>query len=189
MNTYQRKERGVTQKIFLIEVIQEKNQILREYVVMGITGNVYNVTISNEPSCTCPDYTQRHNRCKHIYFILLRVMKITDPDKDKYSDDDLTNMFLNIPEITKALCVDGKIRDKYIASSSKKSVTIKNDDLCPMCLDDIENGDEYDYCKNGCGKCIHKICFESWCKNHPVACLICKAQWDGIGVSNYINLK
>ena len=78
---HQRKQRGITQKLFLIETLKKKDEKSREYVIMGSTGNVYNVNITNDPTCTCPDYTNHANRCKHIFFVLVRIMKVIDPDK------------------------------------------------------------------------------------------------------------
>lgn len=185
MNSFsQRKQRGITQKLFLIETLTKKDEISREYVIMGSTGNVYNVTISFDPVCTCPDYTTRANRCKHIFFVLVRIMKVYDPDKMRYTSNDLKNMFNNIPEITNILCVDNDIKDKYIQSKNNK-ITIKNDDLCPICLDDIQNGEEFEYCQAQCGKCVHKLCFTMWCKKNPANCLVCKTPW---GIQKYINL-
>lgn len=37
----------------------------------GTTGNIYNITISQLPSCTCPD-NQKSNQCKHIVYVRLR---------------------------------------------------------------------------------------------------------------------
>lgn len=37
---------------------------------------VYDVTISRHPHCTCPDHA-KGNLCKHILFVLLRVLKLS----------------------------------------------------------------------------------------------------------------
>ena len=37
----------------------------RFYDVTGSRGVVYQVCISDEPSCTCPDFQNRRSRCKH----------------------------------------------------------------------------------------------------------------------------
>lgn len=186
-----RKERGVTQKLFLIETIETNKETEKKYVIMGSTGNVYDVTITNEPKCTCPDFVTRGNRCKHIYFTLLKIMKINNPDKQVYTDEELNDMFKNIPAITNALCVNEQIKNKYYITKSKGKdrITIRDDDLCPMCLDDIKNGEEYDYCKNKCGRCIHKSCFLVWCIKNPANCLICKTPWYDTTNSQYINLS
>lgn len=50
---------------------------------MGSTGNVYNVIIKDNPSCSCPDYTTKKKRCKHIFLILLKIMKISDKQSEE----------------------------------------------------------------------------------------------------------
>lgn len=39
--------------------------------IVGTTGNIYTVTISYEPSCTCPD-AMKGNQCKHIIYVRVR---------------------------------------------------------------------------------------------------------------------
>jgi len=48
----------------------------REFAVLGSTGNVYNVRIAQTPHCSCPDH-ERGNLCKHIIFVLLRVLGLS----------------------------------------------------------------------------------------------------------------
>jgi len=182
-----RKDRGLTQKIFLIETKEVTDDNIREYVVIGASHNVYNVVIKNTPTCTCPDYITRKKRCKHIYFVMLRIMKVNDCDKKKYCDNELQEMFKNIPTITKLLCVNNKVKDQYLQSKIN-DVTVKTDDICPICLDDIQNGDEYEYCKSQCGKCVHTSCFKMWCvKNQPI-CLMCRSPWNSKNDMKYIKL-
>ena len=76
-----RKQRGKTQKIFLVEH-NPISKYVKEYVVMGTTGNIYKVKIQETPVCTCWDYMTRHRRCKHIYFILCRIMKVNQSKED-----------------------------------------------------------------------------------------------------------
>jgi hypothetical protein len=39
--------------------------------IVGTTGNVYQVVIGKEPSCTCPD-ARKSNQCKHIIYVRLQ---------------------------------------------------------------------------------------------------------------------
>jgi hypothetical protein len=48
-----RKNRGKQQKLFFIES-RDDDDYLKSFDVMGSTGNVYTVKISNNTSCTCP---------------------------------------------------------------------------------------------------------------------------------------
>ena len=34
----------------------------------GTTGNIYSITISQVPSCTCPD-SRKGNQCKHVVYV------------------------------------------------------------------------------------------------------------------------
>lgn len=53
------------------------------------------------------------------------------------------------------------------------------DDICPVCLDDLDKTNTLDYCRYGCGKSIHKKCFNIWCKAKPTkTCLFCRQLWD-----------
>jgi hypothetical protein len=183
--TVRRKQRAFSQKLFLIETCSST-----KYVVMGSTGNVYDVLISRVPLCTCPDNTVNKRRCKHIYFILCKVMKFNDPDKDVFSDEDIELMLSNIRQATELPYVDGGIKHAYEklknTKNTNKKIVAKDDDICPICLDDLHNGDEFDFCEYGCGKCVHKVCFNMWCTRNDSVCLICKKPWNK--ENKYVNL-
>ena len=178
-----RKNRGLTQKLFIIESKSDY-----DYVIMGSTGNVYDVTISNIPTCTCPDFTTRGNRCKHIYFIMMKIMKVINDDREEYSDDDIAQMVLN-KNLNPLFYINDKIKEKYtkIISNMGSSLAKGVDDLCPFCLDDIDNGEEYEFCKQECNKCVHIECFNMWCKKNEAICVFCKKPWTNES-SLYINL-
>ncbi len=139
-----RKERGKKQNIFLIERLPKIKNFHRNFIVMGSSGNVYEVKINDKPSCTCPDHTSRNNRCKHIYFVLIRIMHVKkgDEDKDIYTKQNLKKMFKSIPKITNNLLINKQFKDRY--DSQKRVVNgmkveqKSTDDLCPICLDDLE---------------------------------------------------
>ena len=47
----------------------ENGDIIEENVdIVGTTGNIYTVTVSYEPRCTCPD-ARKGNQCKHIIYV------------------------------------------------------------------------------------------------------------------------
>lgn len=43
--------------------------------MVGSVGNIYKVTISHEPKCTCPD-SRKGNLCKHIIYVWLPILLI-----------------------------------------------------------------------------------------------------------------
>ena len=188
-------ERCFTDNLYLVESIppnlnEEKKRV---YLIMGSTGNVYSVVITNKPTCTCPDFKQRKKRCKHIYFVLIRIMKVENPIIKYFTNENLEEMFNNIPLITNNLIVDKSKRDKFYEITnntksnnnneinSKKDNKVKqrlnDNDICPICLDNINNGKELDYCKYSCGLTLHKKCFQMWEKRNKGICVFCRADW------------
>lgn len=198
MSEKERKTRGIKQNLFLIEMKNNSEKYEKEFMVMGSTGNVYVVIIGEIPTCTCPDFITRNKRCKHIYFILIRVMKSKNEDCEIYTENDLKEMYKNIPIITSNLLVDEKIKKNYDKLKLKNKFEFTNDslinkketnDICPICLEDLENGEILDYCKYSCGKSIHKICFSMWCKQKKANCVYCRADWFKNKSSPYININ
>ena len=175
----QRIERCYTDNIYLIESLPPDSEDDKErtYVIMGHSGHVYNVTISRRPHCTCPDYYLRGNRCKHIYFVLMRIMDIENPTDKYYNDDELSEMFSNIPPIAQNLMYQGN--DVPLVGKEIKEVEQKFEkgDICPICLDPLENGKDLDFCRYSCGKTIHSKCFSMWEKAKGSICVFCRAQW------------
>ena len=171
----ERIERCYTDNLYLIESlpIDVEHPLERSFIIMGNSGNTYQVTISNYPKCTCPDNQNKGRRCKHIFFVLLRIMNITITNRRKFSDNDLVSMYINIPAITKELMYQGE------KPQEKEGVEQKFDegDLCPICLDLLENGKELDYCKYSCGKTIHKQCYSMWEKTRGKICVYCRGNW------------
>ena len=94
--TNTRKQKAKNQNISVKEVNYYTTR-KRGYVVLGTTNN-YKVIISNKSICTCPDHKSRKVRCKHIYFILLKILKVEDyqEDKDTYSNNELEYMLNHI---------------------------------------------------------------------------------------------
>lgn len=184
-----RKDRAFKEKIFLIEAIEpdeDQTELVREYRVMGNSGNLYTVTIQANPKCTCLDFRMRQNKCKHLYFILMRVMKVNDENKKTYTKKDLQTMFNNIPPITRNLMINKAIQTKYekmcTIETTKTSTFVEQKpitetDLCPICLDSLLGG-ELDYCKDYCGNSIHQKCFKMWCKQNKPICVFCRGDWN-----------
>lgn len=74
--TYQaRYERALAQRMFLIHrqkttKSDEHGEYEEEvFDMVGTTGNVYQVTISKVPKCTCPDWRNNRGQCKHIIYV------------------------------------------------------------------------------------------------------------------------
>jgi hypothetical protein len=174
--------------------------------IMGTTGNIYNTTICDEPKCNCPDFLTRGKRCKHIYFTLIKALKvkIDEADDKSYELDELTKMRTNLVNIYKTdIAKSDAFREEYLKRKDNfipgkvmdNTVDQKAmDDVCPICLDDFEEykADEITFCQFSCGANYHKICIEVFKKasQGKFKCALCQNAWNKqcIQLPKYVNM-
>lgn len=172
----ERKQRAFNQPIYLLKMLDEEStDTCRKFYVTGTTGNKYTVTISNNISCSCPDNSHNKKVCKHLYFVMLRIMKTMDV-KSAYTDEELVDMFKKIPTH-----IDPKLRAEIIDNIVHKlNVQQKFDDDCPICLELIVKSEpDVNFCKQSCGKSFHNKCWDVWFQSSKVkskCCLFCASK-------------
>jgi hypothetical protein len=135
-------------------------------------------------------------------------------DNKTYTDKQINKMFSNIPkhihvQSVNNFLVDEDTKNKYYELKKQGAFDVNDeneeennkverrelDDCCPVCLEDLEEDDDLDYCKYSCGKPIHTLCFNMWVqKQADPTCLFCRALWnqeddDNIDKNNYVNLS
>ena len=123
----------------------------------GTTGNIYSITISKVPSCTCPD-SRNGNQCKHIVYVLHNVLKA--PEHLQYQlaflSSELREIFAAAPAPASSSSASSD------APSNRKEISGD----CPICFTEFEpETDEIVWCKAACGNNIHQTCFEQWAKS------------------------
>merc|ERR1719210_2478032 len=99
----ERTQRALNQRLYLISRrVQELENI---FVVLGSTGNVYYVKFKPDDriKCSCFDARSRKRNCKHILFVLLRVLAVDadhvvlkrPPGRNIIKADELTAFLAN----------------------------------------------------------------------------------------------
>lgn len=171
-----RLQRALQQRLFVIE------QDELNFQISGSTGNIYSCKIRANPKCSCPD-GYRNNRCKHILYILVKVLK--------YPRDKLFDKLLNQSILSTCLENGGQqmfaisnTNDNDIKNAQDKNVQkqIGQDDTCPICFDSFDaTSQSIVFCRK-CGNNIHGICWEQWVKNGKNTCVFCRAK--DLGLSN-----
>ncbi|KDQ28578.1 hypothetical protein PLEOSDRAFT_1102621 [Pleurotus ostreatus PC15] len=94
-NILERVHRVMQQRFFMVDRRRNGHELREEFSVLGSTGNVYTVTIDKVPSCTCPD-SLKGNHCKHILFIFLKVLQVTQASGHWYQKALLTSELQDI---------------------------------------------------------------------------------------------
>lgn len=68
----ERLDRVQTQRMFLLDrsryMAPDGTHEEEVFDITGTTGNIYQVTVSTWPNCTCPD-NAKGNQCKHIVYV------------------------------------------------------------------------------------------------------------------------
>ncbi|KAF3446401.1 hypothetical protein FNV43_RR11580 [Rhamnella rubrinervis] len=162
-----------------------------DFFVLGATGNVYIVTLSASPSCTCPD---RVTPCKHIFFVFIRVLGVS---LDDYC---LRRRTLRACQLSRLLCMPTlpdafagasvrrrfhqlffrQVRQGPSSSSSRPTVEIEDGTTCPVCLEEMAGKEERVVACRTCRNPIHEECLLMWKRSsgrRSASCVICRARW------------
>lgn len=187
-NLYLRYERAFNQPFYLITTELNTDYLFN---VMGTTGNIYKVCIEDDYySCDCPDYLNRKSYCKHLFFILGKVLNISPPDilsnnynlnsiKEFIDNNNILQNFINDDLVTKF---------NNIKLKSDNIVKQKMNETCAICFDDLDKKDDLVYCKYVCGNSVHSKCFKQWSLIKPNKCVYCRNNIDINKNGEYVNL-
>lgn len=169
LNSYQlnaKINRAMKQKIFLLKAEYIKNEWF--FQVQGTSGNIYNVKLtSKKQTCSCPDFIQRKNVCKHIIFIIGRVAQSLE-NLRKLKETEC-NIFEIVPDLNEKL---NKRLSKRLNESEK---TINLDDDCIICFEKLGVVSVKETCKV-CNISYHKKCLHTWLKRKK-CCAHCRTDW------------
>ncbi|RDL37802.1 Uncharacterized protein BP5553_05235 [Venustampulla echinocandica] len=177
-----RLDRVKTQRMFLIDrnrsTSEDGTHEQEAFDIAGSTGNVYQVTISKVPTCSCPD-AAKGNQCKHIIYVLVNVLKAREDLAYQlaFLAAELVEIFTNAPFTPQS---DEGTASTTDPGSNRKP--IEGD--CPICVMEFDESDKVEdivWCKAACGNNVHRLCFEQWAKSKPgeVKCVYCRTPWEG----------
>ncbi|KAF5205922.1 Swim zinc finger family protein [Thalictrum thalictroides] len=167
------------------------------FYVLGATGNVYTVTLSITPTCTCPDRTIP---CKHILFVFLRVLGIGLDDpclrRRTLRPCQLARLLGN-PTSNESLA-GARVRERFHQISPQLllgppdySADLEDGATCPICLEVMIKEDKVVSCRS-CRNPLHEECLLTWKRakgRRSANCVMCRARWrDMAEQDRYLNL-
>jgi hypothetical protein len=185
MNDFEsRLERAFVQRIYLMQS-SHPNEREFGFMVMGASGLPYNIKIRQGSfiSCSCPDHDKNHKLCKHLLFVLIRVLK---ESRTTVRNEYFTNgLFVTTPS-TFEKCI------QYSTATEIGSTVVTPDlnavpgmvkqrdtlgECCSICFEDFTKSEDLVYCKTRCGKSVHTDCFVKWAKVRTATCVYCRSKW------------
>eukprot|EP00933_Yihiella_yeosuensis_P014861 TRINITY_DN13143_c1_g2_i1.p1 TRINITY_DN13143_c1_g2~~TRINITY_DN13143_c1_g2_i1.p1 ORF type:complete len:400 (-),score=56.43 TRINITY_DN13143_c1_g2_i1:86-1285(-) len=202
----ERIERALAQRLYLLGMERHADGIGATFKVLGSTGNVYTVELDLLPNCDCPDYLKGRGLCKHILFIWLRVLRISEDDPRIWQNALLTTELRTAVEAVfkrrakaKMIPLAGKeVREAYRKASKtyedledlekEDGETGKDRRLrkplegedCPVCFEAMEQSEESSgrltFCCS-CGNNFHHDCIRRWQHASTGTCPLCRESW------------
>ncbi|GAB0495828.1 hypothetical protein MMPV_007135 [Pyropia vietnamensis] len=192
----ERLSRAFAHRLFLVGVdtpavaVGDDDDEARTYSVLGSTANVYTVIIRQRPSCTCPDHIKRGDPCKHILFVMHRVLKVDRLDpclwQTSLLPSELARIFGAAPPSGegRGLLASPAVRASYAAATGRQPAAggdpdaarptadiavadgrrpLSDGDDCPICCEEIGAGDlaATDWCRS-CKNNVHTQCIGKW---------------------------
>ncbi|KAF4377231.1 hypothetical protein CsatB_008247 [Cannabis sativa] len=179
------------------------------FFVLGATANVYAVTLSATPYCTCPD---RATPCKHILFVLIRGLGLSLHDpclrRRTLRPCHLTRLLSApiLPECLAGISLRRRFHQLFYDRRGSSSSNVNNNNnapvtefdegtSCPVCLEEMGREERVVACER-CRNPIHEECLLTWKRSTGrrwASCVICRARWRdraaaAINADKYLNL-
>eukprot|EP01084_Bolivina_argentea_P253370 425571_1 len=113
---------------FTLIAIKEIAKYEKEYTICSSTGNIYYVRIGTLNYCTCYQYSNKTIQCKHILFVLIKVIKINLKSPILYQNGLMLSELDKIFQIDSILIVHNET-DKNIVDKYYELIKNKENDL------------------------------------------------------------
>jgi hypothetical protein len=197
---HQRLEKITYEPLYLLveSAISDTNEHV--FKVCGSTRSVYTVTLSKNLGmfgCNCMDMMTRcrksHCVCKHICFILVRVLKLTPEECYRFFVARSNRLLGEDLDAVSAKCeglsahLDAFVTNAALTEQYKMMTDlhfnprkeISDDDECPICYLSLKGHHQVvgcPVCKNN----IHHKCISKWIEQSPSAtCVYCRSSiWE-----------
>ena len=169
-----RKQRGLSERIYLLDANFDSD--IWSLTVKGQSKSVYKIILSNEKvKCKCMDFNIRKNVCKHMYFILGRILKDSKIINKIKSVADIEENFNDISLNLK------NILSKHV-SNNIIDFEYDNKECCSICFEEF--GDEsVEQCQLSCKNVFHTECINLWLSNNN-SCPLCRSSWITLNSDN-----
>lgn len=143
------------------------------FMVLGSTGTQYKVCLSPKcgVSCTCPDFANHDRPCKHIYMILMKVMKKTSAFINQWTEkwshalsDELNNIMYKRKSSKRKREEQVEKDTKRKRCNSEEEVEVE-EERCLICFESLEESlkSGHTWKCNECHKIVgHESCLNRW---------------------------
>ena len=165
-----RLKKSLSEKIYLLSANQISDQQW-SFKVRGQSKNIYEQTLTPTSFvCSCPDHKTRSTFCKHLLFLVARVaIQMELASKIQQSKANWKESAFNA-------CVTSWL-NRLKNRISKEKVLEKVEGDCPICFEEMKEGEEFTKCSLTCKNTFHKECIKLWLESDHNTCPLCRSEW------------
>lgn len=169
-------ERGIQQNLFVFnfDTSQSHENILK-FEIYGTSRTIYDVLFDHvQVSCTCMDFKTRNLYCKHIYFIIGKIGKLSLNQIEEIMENPTENgTNTNRTRNQKQKKLKSILHQIVNAlQNSIKQFKSGDGETCCVCIDEMHPEHQCMECEN-CKNKFHKICLLSWLSGKR-GCPLCR---------------
>jgi len=160
------------------------------FVFRDESQNKFKVSIGREVTCTCDPHKKDH--CIHTLYVLLKIFKMNANNpliwQASYLDPEIGELIRNRynpqtdrpKKIEKFLKRSSNLKVKKTTSALRQN--INEEDLCPICHENMTKEEGIAYCKKSCGNNFHFKCILIWAEHKnlvgdSISCPMCRCDW------------
>ncbi|CAK9048803.1 unnamed protein product [Durusdinium trenchii] len=156
--------------------------------VLGSTGNVYHVELRpSGNACSCLDFAKGGGVCKHLLFVMLRVLKLPREDHRVYQTGLTPSELQPLLTLfrTGSFQVGGEVQADATVMRGYQQAQGGREGCarqplpadCPICFEEIVEGKGVDFCRV-CGHNVHCDCQQRWASaGKSDTCPLCRSPW------------
>ena len=172
---------------FLLDVKSDLNAL--DFKLAGSSGNLYDINLlQNKFDCSCPDMKSGNFCCKHICYIVIKVLDLDNKTifSKNIEVDKFKLLIENIDRLNSKIDKNSNIYKKFKNIHHFVEINKNVEDSCVVCYDKLEINNGIVKCSQ-CNKYICSSCFKLWF-NHHKSCPYCRSYIITQTELDYVNI-
>jgi len=157
-------------RVVLGKPTKDRSKAAVDLDLVGSTGNVYSVTLDFRPTCTCPNFAKKEDICKHIFFVLQKIVGLSRDSPILYQRAYLSTELIEIYDSLYDSLESSNIGGRHVAAPkiraeyNKRSIVSKiGTELCDQCGKRLDpkthrSSDAIRCPRRHCGGVFHSSC-------------------------------
>lgn len=172
----ERKDRSLGQPLYLIDASHTRSRGWN-ILVEGASGRSYHVFLGKSKcSCSCPDFVGRNKVCKHIYFVIGRVAKMSDLLRRMRSSPSAFRLTNELCDALKHAVTPRTTRASSVPNLLDALGEEEDREECCICFDELAVDPDTQECPF-CAKQFHLECMERWWRRGNATCPMCRGMF------------